>query len=201
MQAWDRLGPRWLLPIEPFQARSVFGRAAPLVLEIGFGMGEATAAMALARPEVDVLAVEVHTPGVGALLHRLEQQGSTNVRLMHGDAVDVCQALPTGSLAGVRAFFPDPWPKVRHHKRRLVRPDVVALVASRLAPGGFLHLATDWAQYAAAMLAVVAREPLLVNPYLGAAPRPQARPVTRFERQGLDGGLVVADVVALRRSG
>ncbi len=198
--ALRRLGPSWVLSIgdaAAWAARRSDGE--PLVLEIGFGMGEATAAMALQRPEVEVLAVDVHTPGVGALLHRLERQGSTNVRVVHGDAVDVLAALPEGVLAGVRAFFPDPWPKARHHKRRLVRPDLMGLVAQRLRRGGVLHLATDWAPYAGSMLAVVADEPLLVNPYGGPAPRPLGRPVTRFEQQGLAKGHEVTDVVAFRR--
>jgi len=184
---------------EPLDLASVYGRQAPLVLEIGFGMGEATAALAAAEPARDLLAVDVHTPGVGALLHEVSERALTNVRVSAGDAVDVLQhMLWPGSLDEVRVFFPDPWPKERHHKRRLVAPAFAALVASRLRPWGRLHCATDWAHYGRQMLDVVAAEPALVNPYGGFAPRPEWRPMTRFERRGLANGHQVFDVIALR---
>lgn len=180
----------------------VFGRDAPLVLEIGFGMGETTAALAEAEPHRDVLAVDVHTPGAGALLHELSRRGLTNVRVLLGDALDVLtEMLAPGSLDEVRVFFPDPWPKARHHKRRLVDASFASLVASRLRPGGRLHCATDWAPYAERMLAVVAGEPGLHNPYAGFAPRPPWRPVTRFEAQGLAKGHEVFDVIVLAAPG
>jgi tRNA (guanine-N7-)-methyltransferase len=196
-QWWDAYG----LPVseEPLAVEEVYGRRAPLVLEIGFGMGETTVAMAQASPALDVLAVDVHTPGAGALLHAVAERELTNVRVALGDAVEVLRdMLADGSLAEVRVFFPDPWPKLRHHKRRLVSPGFAALVASRLAPGGRLHCATDWAPYAHRMLEVLDGEPALTNPHSGFAPRPPWRPVTRFERQGLAKGHAVFDVIAYR---
>lgn len=177
----------------------LFGRRAPLVLEIGFGQGEATVAMAAADPDRDVLAVDVHRPGAGVLLQRLEGAGLSNVRVVVGDAVPLLRdRVPDGSLDELRVFFPDPWPKARHHKRRLVTPAFVALAASRLRPGGRLHLATDWADYADAMLRAVDGEPLLHNASGGFTPRPGWRPTTRFETQGLQKGHVVRDVLAHR---
>lgn len=179
---------------------AVFGRVAPLVLEIGFGMGETTAALALAQPERDVVAVDVHTPGAGALLAALHAQGSTNVRVVLGDAVELLRdRFAEASLDEVRLFFPDPWPKTRHVKRRMVGPAFAALAASRLRPDGFLHVATDWRPYAEQVLEVVAAEPLLVNDFRDFAPRPPYRPVTRFEAQGLAKGHAVFDVIARRR--
>lgn len=184
----------------PVDAAALFGRRAPLVLEIGFGRGEATLAMAAADPQRDVLAVDVHRAGAGALLLDLDRAGLTNVRVLVGDAVPVLRdRVAVGSLDEVRIYFPDPWPKSRHHKRRLVTPATVALVASRLRPGGRLHCATDWEPYADEMLAAVGAEPLLRNEHGGFAPRPGWRPVTRFEQQGLDKGHVVRDVLAVRR--
>jgi tRNA (guanine-N7-)-methyltransferase len=178
---------------------AVFGRRAPLVLEIGFGMGETTAAMALADPARDLLAVDVHTPGAGALLNALAAQGSTNVRVMVGDGLEVLRGmLGNGALDEIRVFFPDPWPKTKHLKRRLVNASFAALAASRLRPGGVLHLATDWAAYAEQALEVIDAEPLLVNDFGGFAPRPERRPVTRFERQGVAKGHQVFDVLARR---
>lgn len=184
---------------QPLDAASLFGRAAPLVLEIGFGMGEATAAMAAADPARDMLAVDVHTPGAGALLKRLDDEAITNVRVLLGDAMDVLRLMfGPGSLDEIRVYFPDPWPKTKHLKRRLVSPSFAALAADRLTPGGMLLLATDWSPYADQMLAVVSAEPLLRNDCAGFAPRPQNRPVTRFERIGLARGHAVFDVVARR---
>ena len=174
----------------------VFGRSAPVVLEIGCGDGEATAALAAADPRRDVLAVDVHTPGLGALLRRAEAAGLTNVRVADGDALVVLRdMLAPASLDEVRVLFPDPWPKPRHHKRRLVTPAFADLVASRLAPGGRLHVATDWAHYARQVLDVVASAGDLDG---GAVPRP-SRPATRFERRALLAGRPVVDVVAVRR--
>lgn len=183
----------------PLDTDAVFGRRAPVVLEIGFGRGEATLAMAAADPARDLLAVDVHRAGAGALLLGLDRAGLTNVRVLVADAVPLLRdRLAPGSLDEVRIFFPDPWPKSRHHKRRLVTPATVALVASRLRPGGRLHCATDWEPYADEMLAAVDAEPLLRNGSGGFAPRPPWRPVTRFEQQGLDKGHVVKDVLATR---
>jgi tRNA (guanine-N7-)-methyltransferase len=180
------------VPVDPVE---VFGREAPLVLEIGSGMGEATAAMAAADPARDVLAVEVHTPGLGNLLRLVEAQGLRNVRVLEGDARQVLrELLAPGSLDEVRVFFPDPWPKARHAKRRLVTTEFADLVASRLRPGGVLHVATDWASYAEHVLAVL--DP---HPALDVVSRDRrGRPVTRFEQRGLDAGRTPHDVVASR---
>ena len=172
----------------------------PVVLEIGFGMGEATAHMARADPGTGILAADIHTPGVLRLLTLVEREDIRNVRVAHGDALGLlAEQVPVASLAGVRIFFPDPWPKARHHKRRLVQSAVVSLVVSRIEPGGFLHLATDVADYAELMLEVVTSEPLLHNEYQGFAPRPRDRPLTRYEKRGRDNDRPVADLV-LRRS-
>jgi tRNA (guanine-N7-)-methyltransferase len=170
-----------------------FGRDAPLVLEIGSGMGETTAALAAAEPDVDHLAVEVFEPGIAALLMRAEEAGLTNLVVLRGDAVALLTTrVPEASLAGIRIFFPDPWPKRRHHKRRLVQPAFLALVATRLRPGGTLHMATDWADYADQMRAVADAEPLLVG---GETPRPPWRPVTKFEARARTEGRDVHDFV------
>lgn len=210
--ALDRLWPRYgfsvhdpalgLAPTGPdgtLDAVALFGRSAPLVLEIGSGMGDATVAMAAADPARDYLAVEVHLPGIANLLALVDEQGLTNVRVAHGDALDLARrVLAPGSLDAVHLYFPDPWPKARHHKRRIVAPPHVALLRSRLALGGTLHCATDWEPYAEQMLAVVDADPGLTNPHHGYAPRPEHRPVTRFERRGLAAGRAVRDVVATR---
>ena len=186
-EAIARLLPR-------FGADVPFERQAPLVLEIGSGMGEATAEMAAADPARDVLAVEVHTPGVGALLRRLEDAALTNVRVAEADGLDVLRATATGSLDEVRVFFPDPWPKARHHKRRLATPAFADLAADRLRVGGRLHLATDWTSYAELARSVVDAHPLLAVLTTDRG----ARPVTRFERQGLAAGRRPHDLVAVR---
>ena len=171
-----------------------FGRAAPLILEIGSGMGESTAALAAAEPDVDHLAVEVFEPGIAALLMRATEL--TNLVVLRGDAVTLLsEKVPEASLAGIRIFFPDPWPKRRHHKRRLVQPAFVALAATRLQPGGTLHMATDWADYAEQMRAVADAEPRLVG---GEVPRPPWRPVTKFEARARAEGRDVHDFVYRR---
>ena len=178
---------------------ALFGRSAPLVLEIGSGMGETTAAMAAADPARDYLAVEAHLPGVAHLLGLIDRGGLTNVRIAHGDALDLVRtALPEESLDAVHVFFPDPWPKARHHKRRLVQPSHVALLRSRLHVGGTLHCATDWVDYADAMLEALTADPYLENTATDFAPRPVHRPVTKFERRGLDLGHEVRDLVFRR---
>ncbi|MGH8964712.1 MAG: tRNA (guanosine(46)-N7)-methyltransferase TrmB, partial [Actinomycetes bacterium] len=153
-RAWNQNWERWgadvdALPDGPLDTAGWFGRAAPVVLEIGSGMGESTAAMAVAAPDVDHLAVEIYQPGLAQLLLRIEQAGLTNLRLLRGDAHTLLtQHVAPGRLHAVRIYFPDPWPKRRHHKRRLVRPEFIALVTSRLEVGGSLHLVTDWESYA-----------------------------------------------------
>ncbi len=169
-------------------------RARPLVLEIGSGMGETTAAIAAAQPETDFIAVEVHGPGVGSLLKRIDEQGLKNLRVIRHDAVEVLEhMIADASLAGLHLFFPDPWPKKRHHKRRLVQPPFAALAARKLAPGGYLHAATDWPDYAAQMAEVLDAEPMLVR----AAAR--ERPATKFEQRGVKLGHEVRDLVYRRR--
>ncbi len=203
-RALAELGPRFVLPYraEPLDVEAVFGRRAPLILEIGFGMGEGLAEIAAAHPENDYLGVEVHTPGVGALLKQIGERGLANVHIVQHDAVDVLtHMLAPASLAGVHIFFPDPWHKKRHHKRRLIRPPLAALLASRLAPGGYIHLATDWQDYAEQMLAVLRAEPLLQNTVADYAPRPDTRPLTKFEQRGLRLGHGVWDLVFRRKAG
>jgi tRNA (guanine-N7-)-methyltransferase len=172
-----------------------------VLLEIGSGMGETTARLAHAEPDVNYVAVEVYEPGLAQLMLRAEGVGLTNLRLLRGDAVTVLRDhIAPGTLSGVRIFFPDPWPKKRHHKRRLIQPAFVGLVASRLAVGGRLHLATDWAEYADQMLAVCSAEALLRNEY-GAhswAPRPDWRPVTKFESRALEAERVSRDLMFTR---
>jgi tRNA (guanine-N7-)-methyltransferase len=162
-------------------------------------MGESTAAIAAAHPEIDYLGVEVHGPGVGSLLRQLDAQGVTNVRIVEHDAVDVVQhMIAPGCLAGIHLFFPDPWPKKRHHKRRLLQVPFARLAASRLQPGGYLHVATDWEDYAQEILATLSAEPLLANTATGFAPRPGYRPLTKFEARGLKLGHGVWDIVFRR---
>lgn len=181
----------------PAHLSDLFG-GLPAILEIGSGMGEATLAMAAADPATGILAVDVHTPGIGALLAGAERAGLTNVRVCVGDAVALMDHLAPGSLAGIRAFFPDPWPKVRHHKRRLVQPAFVHRAAELLAPGGTLHLATDIAEYADQMLAVCDAEPLLQNTADGFRARPAWRPETGYERRGLAAGRRSVDLILER---
>lgn len=180
----------------PLDFDAAFGRSAPKFLEIGFGMGESTAQIATEHPQNDYIGVEVHTPGVGGLLRLIEARQMTNIRIIQHDAVEVVtHMIPAASLAGIHVFFPDPWPKKRHHKRRLLQPGFVHLLASRLRPGGYLHVATDWEEYAAQILQVLAAEPLLVNSAQGFAPRPEYRPLTKFESRGLKLGHGVWDIV------
>ena len=183
----------------PLDLDACFGRKAPRILEIGFGMGETTATIAQAHPDNDYLGIEVHTPGVGSLMKRIAEAGLTNIRVIQHDAVEVLEhMLAPASLDGVHLFFPDPWPKKRHHKRRLVQPPLMALVASRLKTGGYFHAATDWENYAEQMLAVLSAEPSLKNTAADYAPRPESRPQTKFEARGLRLGHRVWDLVFKR---
>ena len=173
-------------------------RNAPLVLEIGSGMGETTAAIAAAQPHADFVAVEVHGPGVGSLLNRIEAQGLKNLRIVRHDALEVLERMvEDGSLAAIHLFFPDPWPKKRHHKRRLVRAETASLMARKLAPGGVLHAATDWPDYAQHIAAVLGAEPLLESARAGFASRPE----TKFEGRGKRLGHPIQDLYFRRRSG
>jgi tRNA (guanine-N7-)-methyltransferase len=201
-RALQDLGPRFMLPYQatPLDPVAVFGRSAPLVLEIGFGMGDATAQIAAAQPEADFIGVEVHEPGVGALLKHIGEHALANLRIVQHDAVEVLRhMIPAASLDGVHIFFPDPWHKKRHHKRRLIQPPLVELLASRLKPGGRLHCATDWEDYAQQMLEVLSACPLLQNSADGYAPRPDYRPLTKFEARGQRLGHGVWDLVFTRR--
>lgn len=198
VDAVARLLPRYGLPDGPLDHGSLFG-GRPVAMEIGFGLGHATIEMAQDDPGTGIVAVDVHTPGVSRLLSAVDELGLDNVRVVHDDAVDLLRTrVPEGSLDAIRIFFPDPWPKARHHKRRIVRPDLVALMASRLRHGGVLHTATDWVPYAESMLEVLTAEPALRNAYDGTAPRLE-RPMTKFERQGLEAGHEVTDLVFVRR--
>jgi len=202
VRALAELGPRFLLPCTPTPRHfdSDFGRHAPHVLEIGFGMGDATAQIAQALPETDFIGVEVHTPGVGALLKRIGELGLDNLRLIQHDAVEVLQHMVApDSLAGVHVFFPDPWHKKKHNKRRLIQPAFVALLLSRMAQGAYLHCATDWEPYAQQMLEVLSAEARLRNTAAGFAPRPAYRPLTKFENRGLKLGHGVWDLVFEKR--
>ena len=204
-KAFADVGPQFLLPYSPALAdfAVVFNRTAPTILEIGFGMGEATAHIAALMPEKNFLCCEVHTPGVGALLKRIEEQALSNVRIIQHDAVEVIDhMLAPGSLDGVHIFFPDPWHKKRHNKRRLIQAPLIAKLAARLKPGAYLHCATDWQPYAEQILEVLSAEPLLrnravaTNPELmGYAPKPFYRPLTKFENRGIKLGHGVWDVV------
>ncbi len=201
-KAFEDLGPRFLLNYraEPLDATAAFGRNAPLILEIGFGMGEATAHIARVRPADNFLCCEVHEPGVGALLKRIGEQDISNIRILQHDAVEVIDhMLAPGSLDGIHIFFPDPWHKKKHNKRRLIQSPLVAKLAARLKPGGYLHCATDWQPYAQQMLEVLGQEPLLANTAEGYAPQPDYRPLTKFENRGLRLGHGVWDIVFKRR--
>jgi tRNA (guanine-N7-)-methyltransferase len=199
--ACERLLPRFGLPYTAtaLDFDLVFGRSAPRILEIGFGMGETTAEIAASHPDIDYLGLEVHGPGVGSLLRHIEAHELRNVRIIQHDAVEVATAMiPAASLHGIHIFFPDPWPKKRHHKRRIVQTPFVRLLASRLLPGGYLHLATDWQEYAEWMLDVLNPLPELRNTAENYAPRPAYRPLTKFERRGLKLGHAVHDIVYRR---
>ena len=205
-KAYAQWGGQFLLPFasQPLDAEQAFARKAPLVLEIGFGMGEATAHIAAQMPQINFLCCEVHEPGVGALLKRIGEQGLGNIRICAHDAVEVLDhMLLPGSLHGVHIFFPDPWHKKRHHKRRLIQPPLVRKLAERLAPGGYLHCATDWQPYAEQILQVLLAEPLLHNtsPHdHGYADKPHYRPLTKFENRGLRLGHGVWDLVFTRNA-
>ncbi|NDU85386.1 MAG: tRNA (guanosine(46)-N7)-methyltransferase TrmB [Ferrovum sp.] len=206
-RALDLFWPQWGVeyaadsPLSASRLESLYGRQAPLIVEIGFGMGEGTIALALQRPDWNFLAIDVHGPGVGGLLKKIAENGLTNVRVMRHDAVEVLthSVLPE-TLDGIHVFFPDPWPKARHHKRRLIQEGFVRVLAQRLKSGGYMHLATDWQDYAEQMLAVLRAEPLLCN----RAPenfveRPETRPLTRFEARGMRLGHGVWDLWFERR--
>jgi len=197
-RAVEMLLPRFGIPYaaQPLDLDQAFGRAAPKILEIGFGMGDSTATIALAHPENDYLALEVHTPGVGNLLKLIDLQQIPNIRIIQHDAVEVLRdMLGDATLDGVHIFFPDPWHKARHNKRRLIQTPFVAQLVRKLKPGGYIHVATDWQDYAEQVLRVLSEEPLLENTADGYAPRPAYRPLTKFEKRGINLGHGVWDLV------
>lgn len=197
-RALEEFGPQFLVPYkkEMLDYAAAFGRQAPTILEIGFGMGDTTAHIARQMPDKDFIGVEVHTPGVGSLLKQIGEQGIRNLRLIQHDAFEVLNnMIPDGSLAGVHIFFPDPWHKARHNKRRLIQAPFVQLLCQKLAPGGYIHCATDWEDYAVQMLEVLGAEAQLANTAQGYAPQPAYRPLTKFENRGLKLGHGVWDLV------
>jgi tRNA (guanine-N7-)-methyltransferase len=201
-RAHEALMPRFGAAYAPaiLDLTALFERCAPTFLEIGFGMGETTAAMALAQSQHNFLCIEVHTPGVGSLLRQIEERHLANIRIIQHDAVEVLRhMIAPAALNGVHIFFPDPWPKKRHHKRRLVQPDFVALLAEKLKPGAYVHCATDWQEYAEQMLAVLEAGAGLKNSAGGFAPRPAYRPLTKFEKRGLNLGHGVWDIIFVKR--
>lgn len=209
-RAVDTLLPRYGIPYtpQPLDLNQAFGRDAPKILEIGFGMGDSTATIAQASPENDYLALEVHTPGVGNLLKLIDAQQISNIRVIQHDAVEVLRdMIGDATLDGVHIFFPDPWHKARHNKRRLIQAPFIAQLVQKLKPacpelgrrGGYIHVATDWQDYAEQVLAVLSAEPLLENTAEGYAPRPDYRPLTKFEQRGLKLGHGVWDLVFCRK--
>ncbi|WP_199154703.1 tRNA (guanosine(46)-N7)-methyltransferase TrmB [Chromobacterium sp. ASV23] len=201
-RAMDEGMPKWGIEYRPeaIDLEQAFGRAAPKILEIGFGMGGATAEIAAANPDKDYLGIEVHGPGVGNLCKLIAEKELTNLRLMRHDAVEVLDnMLPDGCLDGVHIFFPDPWHKKRHNKRRLIQSPLVAKLASKLKPGGYFHAATDWEDYAIQILEVLNGNANLENTADGYAPRPDYRPLTKFEARGIKLGHGVWDVIFRRK--
>jgi len=202
LRAIATLMPRFGIPYaaRQFDLDQAFGRTAPKILEIGFGMGDSTATIALAHPEIDYLALEVHTPGVGNLLKLIETEQLNNIRIMQHDAVEVLRdMIADNTLDGVHIFFPDPWHKARHNKRRLIQAPFIAKLVQKIKPGGYIHVATDWQDYAEQVLRVLSGEPLLENTAADYAPRPDYRPLTKFEQRGLRLGHGVWDLVFRRK--
>jgi len=201
-RACETLLPRYGIQYaaQPLDLAAAFGRDAPKILEIGFGMGDSTATIALAHPENDYLAIEVHTPGVGNLLKLIDAQQIANIRIIQHDAVEVLRdMLGDATLDGVHIFFPDPWHKARHNKRRLIQTPFIAQLVQKLKPGGYIHVATDWQDYAEQVLRVLSEEPLLENTAADYAPRPAYRPLTKFEQRGIKLGHGVWDLVFRRK--
>lgn len=201
-RCYDSLMPQYGIPYssQTLALDAAFGRSVPTILEIGFGMGETTATIALTHPQNNYLAIEVHTPGVGSLLKQIEEKKLSNIRIIQHDAVEVLRdMLADHALDGAHVFFPDPWHKSRHNKRRLIQAQFVALLVKKLKPGAYLHVATDWQDYAEQVLAVLSAEPMLQNTAESYAPRPDYRPFTKFEQRGLKLGHGVWDLVFRRK--
>jgi len=201
-RAYETLMPCYGIPFSaaPINLGEVCGRAAPKIFEIGSGMGETTVAIAQQQPEKDFIAVEVHAPGVGSLLNRIQQLGIMNLKIIAHDAHLILQnMLPSESLDGVHIFFPDPWPKTRHHKRRLIQSDFISRLSTRMKPGAYLHIATDWENYAEHILQVLGCEDQLINTVENYAPRPSYRSLTKFEERGLKLGHTIRDIIFIKR--
>jgi tRNA (guanine-N7-)-methyltransferase len=201
-RAVDTLKPVFGIPYTaaPLDLEAAFDRAAPKILEIGFGMGDSTATIAQANPQNDYLCLEVHTPGVGNLFKVMDEQGLTNIRIIQHDAVVVLRdMISDATLDGVHIFFPDPWHKARHNKRRLIQAPFIDKLMAKLKPGGYIHVATDWENYAEQVLEVLSAEPQLENTAAGYAPRPEYRPLTKFEKRGINLGHGVWDLVFRRK--
>jgi tRNA (guanine-N7-)-methyltransferase len=201
-RSYEELYHRYCIPFSPahFDFRESFGGANPLIVEIGFGMGAATALIARANPEKNYLGLEVHRPGIGRLLWEIERQGLSNIRIIEHDAVEVMERMiPPASVEGIHLFFPDPWPKKRHHKRRLIRRPFTDTLAEKLKPGGYLYMVTDWEDYALWALSELSAAGALENPYGGFAPPRDWRPETKFERKGLDKRHEVRELYFVRR--
>ncbi|MCB1985503.1 MAG: tRNA (guanosine(46)-N7)-methyltransferase TrmB [Nitrosomonas sp.] len=202
-RACETLLPKYGIPFNSAQIEleAIFSRQAPKILEIGFGMGETTAAIAAAHPQNDYLGIEVHSPGVGSLLNQIESKKLTNLRIIQHDAVEVMQhMLPPESLDGVHIFFPDPWPKAKHYKRRLIQPSFISHLCKHMKKNAYLHVATDWEAYAQHILEVLTNEPLLINKAIDYADRPDYRPLTKFEQRGIKLGHAVWDLIFLRNN-
>ena len=201
-RALDILKPRFGIDYtaQPLDLNAAFDRSAPKILEIGFGMGDTTATIAANHPQNDYLALEVHSPGVGSLLKQIGEQNLTNIRIIQHDAVEVLRdMIADGALDGVHIFFPDPWHKKRHNKRRLIQSPFIAKLVTKLKPGGYIHVATDWQEYAEQVLAVLPAEPALENTAADYAPKPAYRPLTKFEQRGLRLGHGVWDLVFIKK--
>jgi tRNA (guanine-N7-)-methyltransferase len=201
-RAVENLLPKYGIPYSAqlIDYNQLFSRSAPTILEIGFGMGETTATIAATNPQNNYLAIEVHTPGVGNLLKEIDAQQLNNLRIIQHDAIEILRdMIPAASLAGVHIFFPDPWPKKRHHKRRLIQAPLVKQLCDKLQPGAYIHVATDWQEYAEHILATLADEPMLANSVVDYAPRPAYRPLTKFEQRGLKLGHGVWDIIFHKR--
>ncbi|MEW6563437.1 MAG: tRNA (guanosine(46)-N7)-methyltransferase TrmB [Pseudomonadota bacterium] len=201
-RALDILKPRFGIDYtaQPLDLNAAFDRSAPKILEIGFGMGDTTATIAANHPQNDYLALEVHSPGVGSLLKQIGEQNLTNIRIIQHDAVEVLRdMIADGALDGVHIFFPDPWHKKRHNKRRLIQSPFIAKLVTKLKPGGYIHVATDWQEYAEQVLAVLSAEPALENTAADYAPKPAYRPLTKFEQRGLRLGHGVWDLVFIKK--
>jgi tRNA (guanine-N7-)-methyltransferase len=198
----ENLLPKYGIPhsMQPIDYNELFKRFAPTILEIGFGMGETTATIAATNPQSNYIAIEVHTPGVGNLLKEIDAQQLQNLRIIQHDAIEVLRDMvPATSLTGVHIFFPDPWPKKRHHKRRLIQAPLVKTLCEKLLPGAYIHVATDWQEYAEHILATLSAEPMLANSVADYAPRPAYRPLTKFEQRGLKLGHGVWDIIFVRK--